>query len=541
VVWVADFGCESLGSYLRRLRSKEVAKPWTATERLSVLCGAVLGLKSLHERGLFSGSLKPSSILLDSEFNVRLTDYVSVSLAKYQLTSHRPMASPDHISVISPESDEGTFDFSNATSVSDYQKVDIFCLGVAMYEILTDREVFRSNLSTADLTRQIRGGTRPSIPTVWGAFGEILGQCWNANPSKRPSIDDVWEAVWFMGYQIIGDVDRQLLRSRFDGWAPPPITLETLDKLKKGHYIECGELGSGRHGTVRRLQVRLGQEIGDFAAKTYQQEESQEEDIEHFALLLEAFGSLRHPCLARIVFAEPPTTEMGPVVWTDYFESHWGSSLGRYLKDVRAGASVRRMSPTEQVLVICGMVLGLVALHKSNLFHGNLKPFDILLESNAESDLNVHLTDSISYSLEHSYLTYSCLVSSPNYSAPECYELEDADFGLVKPKSYSALQRVDVFSCGLIVYAILTGHEVFSPELSAADLRRKTQSRERPSIPTSIRPGFQQLIDRCWESDPSKRPSIGEVWHVLVEMTFGIIDGVDSNYVGTQVSRWSQP
>jgi hypothetical protein len=34
---------------------------------------------------------------------------------------------------------------------------------------------------------------------------------------------------------------------------------------------------------------------------------------------------------------------MDPVVWTDYFDSPWGSSLGRYLKDIRAGANVPGM------------------------------------------------------------------------------------------------------------------------------------------------------------------------------------------------------
>jgi serine/threonine protein kinase len=421
--------------------------------------------------------------------------------------------------------------------------VDIFGLGILMYEILTGREVFAANLTAADLAGQIRGGTRPTIPgDLRPEFGEIVEKCWNANPSKRPSIDDVWEAVWFMGYQIIAGVDWQTLRSQFDEWAPPlEITVETLDRLKKGHYIDLGELGSGRHGTVRRLQVRLGPDIGDFAVQFYQREESQEEKIEHFNDLLQAFGGVRHPCLARIVFAEPPTTEMGPVVWTDYFESPWGTSLGRYLKDVRTGATVPRMSPTEQVLVICGMVLGLVQLHKSNLFHGNLKPSDILLESNPGSELNVRLTDYISYSLEHSLLTYSCLVSSPNYSAPECYELEDAAFVLVKKNGYLALQRVDVFSCGLIMYEILTYREVFSPELSAADLRKKTQSPERPPIPGSIHRDFGKLIERCWDSDPTKRPSIGEVWHILTQMEFGIIGGVTSHAVASRVSQWSSP
>jgi serine/threonine protein kinase len=315
-----------------------------------------------------------------------------------------------------------------------------------------------------------------------------------------------------MGYQIAGEVDWQFLDSRFGAWSPPRVTLDTLGKLKKGHFIDLGELWSGRHGAVRRRQVRLAREFGDFAAKLYEREESQEYDIEDFNDIIEEFGGLQDPCLARIVFAEPPTTEMGPVVWTDYFESPWGSSLARYLKQLRAGGNVRRFSPTERVLVVCGMVLGLVALHGSNLCHGNLKPSNILLESNPDSDLNVHITDYISYSLEHCHLASTAMMSSPNYTAPECYELEEVDFVAQKQGIYSALQRADVFSCGLIRYEILTYQQVFSSDLGDAELRRKTQSSDRPMIASAIDPEFGPLIERCWDSDPSKRPLIGEVW-----------------------------
>jgi serine/threonine protein kinase len=180
-----------------------------------------------------------------------------------------------------------------------------------------------------------------------------------------------------------------------------------------------------------------------------------------------------------------------------------------------------------------------VALHARDLFHGNLKPSDILLHY-VGSELTVHVTDYtyISYSLEHCYLTRTDQFPTLNYTAPEYDALEDADFIIQKQKCFSALQRVDVFSVGLILYEMLTGHEAFSSELSAADLRRKIQERERPPIPGSMKREVGQLIERCWDSDPTKRPSIGEVWHILKQMRFAIIEGVDSNYIGELVSRW---
>jgi serine/threonine protein kinase len=176
--------------------------------------------------------------------------------------------------------------------------------------------------------------------------------------------------------------------------------------------------------------------------------------------------------------------------------------------------------------------LGLKSLHESQLFHGSLKPSDILLDSN----FNVSLTDYLSYSFEHCHFTYSCLVSSPNYTAPECYQLEDEEFCIQKKECVEKLQKVDVFAVGLIIYEILTYQPVFSPDLSASDLRRKTGSRDRPSIPPSIKGGFGQLIDKCWDSDPSKRPMVGEIWRILNSMRYQIIDGVDPNVVESRIT-----
>jgi hypothetical protein len=43
---------------------------------------------------------------------------------------------------------------------------------------------------------------------------------------------------------------------------------------------------------------------------------------------------------------------------------------------------------------------------------------------------------------------------------------------------------------------------------------------------TTFKREFGELIERCWESDSSKRPAIGEVSDFLVQIGFEIIDGV---------------
>jgi serine/threonine protein kinase len=200
-------------------------------------------------------------------------------------------------------------------------------------------------------------------------------------------------------------------------------------------------------------------------------------------------------------------------------------------------------TPTQKALVTVGIANALLALHHSNLnggkglFQGNLKPSDILLDS----DLNIHITDYISYALEHSYLTYSCQVATPNYTAPESYDLDDEDFNHNNQRYVRKRQKVDIFSFGLIMYEILTGEEVFSSELSAADLRRKTLSMERPGIPGNVKREAAKLIEQCWDKEPSQRPLAGTVWQKLNSINFEIVVDTDGVGVDGRVVRARYP
>jgi hypothetical protein len=66
------------------------------------------------------------------------------------------------------ESTSLTFDFGNPDCVSASQRADIFSVGLVMYEILVDREVFSSELSEAALAREpeAKSGQRFLLPSV---------------------------------------------------------------------------------------------------------------------------------------------------------------------------------------------------------------------------------------------------------------------------------------------------------------------------------------------------------------------------------------
>jgi serine/threonine protein kinase len=271
-----------------------------------------------------------------------------------------------------------------------------------------------------------------------------------------------------------------------------------------------------------------------FAAKYYEYEDGCEELGDTFIEVLNAFCCVHHPCLAAVLYYQKPDYGRGPIIATEYFE---GGSLDSLLTRIRGGKEkVDFWTPSTRVIIICGIVQGLISLHSRHLFHGYLKPTDILVDS----DQNVHLTDYISFSLERFGLAFSSMVGSPIYAAPELYTLEDEDLDLGNPDDAMKFMRIDVYCLGLICYEILSGNKVFSPSLSAAELRRKTMNnQERPQIPSCIKGDFGKLIEGCWNSEPSKRPQIGEVWYTLEQMNFQITEGVDSDFVRERITSMS--
>ncbi|XP_052196721.1 SNF1-related protein kinase catalytic subunit alpha KIN10 [Diospyros lotus] len=140
------------------------------------------------------------------------------------------------------------------------------------------------------------------------------------------------------------------------------------------------------------------------------------------------------------------------------------------------------------------IISGVEYCHRNMVVHRDLKPENLLLDSNC----NVKIAD---FGLSNimwdgHFLKTSC--GSPNYAAPE----------VISGKLYAG-PEVDVWSCGVILYALLCGTLPFDDE-NIPYLFKKIKGGIY-TLPSHLSVGARDLIPRMLVTDPVKRMTIPQI------------------------------
>merc|ERR1719237_455111 len=148
------------------------------------------------------------------------------------------------------------------------------------------------------------------------------------------------------------------------------------------------------------------------------------------------------------------------------------------------------------------IISGVDYCHRHNVVHRDLKPENLLLDTN----LNVKIADfGLSNMMQDGeFLRTSC--GSPNYAAPE----------VISGKLYAG-PEVDIWSCGVVLYALLCGTLPFDDE-HVTTLFRKIKSGVFP-IPDYLNKSVVSLLCHMLQTDPMKRATVEDVrkheWFLL--------------------------
>jgi hypothetical protein len=71
--------------------------------------------------------------------------------------------------------------------------------------------------------------------------------------------------------------------------------------------------------------------------------------------------------------------------------------------------------------------------------------------------------------------------------------------------------KVDVYSYGMVLWEMLTGHTPFSGKTEVQVQQLVVLENRRPQMPADAPAGLKALIYACWEADPRKRPTFAEI------------------------------
>ncbi|XP_078574562.1 5'-AMP-activated protein kinase catalytic subunit alpha-2-like isoform X11 [Branchiostoma floridae x Branchiostoma japonicum] len=253
-------------------------------------------------------------------------------------------------------------------------------------------------------------------------------------------------------------------------------------KVKIGHYVLGDTLGVGTFGKVKIGEHALtGHKV---AVKILNRQKIKSLDV---------VGKIRREIQNLKLFRHPHIIKLYQVISTpaDIFmvmEYVSGGELFDYI--VKHG----KLKEAEARRFFQQIISGVDYCHRHMIVHRDLKPENLLLDSNR----NVRIADfGLSNMMaDGEFLRTSC--GSPNYAAPE----------VISGKLYAG-PEVDVWSCGVILYALLCGTLPFDDE-HVPTLFKKIKGGVFP-IPDHLSPTVVGLLRHMLEVDPVKRATIPEI------------------------------
>ncbi|HUR89103.1 MAG TPA: serine/threonine-protein kinase [Ramlibacter sp.] len=189
-------------------------------------------------------------------------------------------------------------------------------------------------------------------------------------------------------------------------------------------------------------------------------------------------GRLKHPYIVAVYDADGEANP--PYIVLEHVE---GAPLGRF-------TSPDRLLPIEQVLDICYKCCNaLEYAHTHGLVHRDIKPANLMLQTNGDIKL---MDFGTALTAQGDITQITGIVGSPQYMAPEQVREEPCTW------------RSDLFSLGIVAYELLTGRPPFEGDTDYATMYKITS--EEPTLPSTLRPGLPEQIDRVLMRALAKDP-----------------------------------
>jgi serine/threonine protein kinase len=165
-------------------------------------------------------------------------------------------------------------------------------------------------------------------------------------------------------------------------------------------------------------------------------------------------------------------------------------------------------TPTRKHIVLFGVACGMMWLHENHIRHRHLKPANILLDA----DMNPKISGFGLAQFSVPFAMQDVTMDRAVFMAPEMLtnEVCVAPQALVKEEPGETREAVDVYAYGICMFMMLANRPAFPRVTNLAQLLPKVTAGFRPLLTDDMAP-YRDLIARCWEGDPSGRPSFKDI------------------------------
>ena len=252
--------------------------------------------------------------------------------------------------------------------------------------------------------------------------------------------------------------------------------VSSTPKLSAMKYRVVNELGEGAGSKIFLISDKTAGGKR-YALKIVRKHEPEDEIyIQQAKTEFEASQKLNHPTIAKI--------------YDFHQRKRWFKVTGcELLMEYVDGKSLDEVEAPElgQLVLIFGQVASALShMHRRGVFHGDLKPRNIMLSKNGQ----VKLIDFGTAWIRGQ--TKDRIQGTPQFMAPEQAIEKVVD------------QKTDIYNFGATMYRMFTGRFVQGAIPKPGDERKVTlPSKLNPRIPADL----NTLIVACLQSDPDKRPA----------------------------------
>jgi serine/threonine protein kinase/tetratricopeptide (TPR) repeat protein len=257
-------------------------------------------------------------------------------------------------------------------------------------------------------------------------------------------------------------------------------SIRSMIGKKISHYKILEELGSGGMGVVYKAEdLKLKRTVAlKFVVPRMLRKK---EDKERFLREAQTAASLNHPHICTIYHIDE--VEDSTFIVMEYVE-------GQSLKEIiRKGP----LEPEKALDFAIQIAEGLEEAHEKNIVHRDIKSSNIMVTSKAQAKI---MDFGLAKIVSESQLSETAsIVGTVAYMSPEqaCGDAID--------------HRSDIWSLGVVLYEMLSGHAPFQGEHEQLVLHSILNKYHEPitALRSNIPYELERILDKCLEKDPTER------------------------------------